>query len=198
MPVTTQPPVAAIRADLAAAPNVVALKNSTICGLGVLCKHAAATVRYGEAGSGAGDFWADGECGEILAAIVEGINARTFVRESATTWTRLADDGWSLSLDGRQLAPPHRQTITMDGDRPVAITLRAEGGELFNHRVRSVTWRVEYVRASVASRTLDLPARSIFIVSYVNDQRVVVKSRFRNYRAFKTSSRFIFDQGYTE
>jgi hypothetical protein len=192
---TAQPPAMAIRADLAAAPNVVAHKSSAVCGQGILCKHLAATVRFGEADSPPTEWWASGECGEILLAILDGINAGEFTQTNAGTWTRKASDGWSLTIAGQQFAPHHVQTITMDGDRPVQITLRADGAGLIEMGLRSIAWTVEYTRASVADRTLDLPARSILVVRYLNDHRVIVRSRFDSYRTFKTSSTLAFDEG---
>jgi hypothetical protein len=55
---------------------------------------------------------------------------------------------------------------------------------------------VEYIRASVADRALDLPARSVLAVEYLNDHRVTVRSRFDQYRSFKTSSALSFAPGF--
>ena len=191
-----QPPAAVIRADLAAAPNVVARKSSAICGLGIVCKHLAATVRFGETGADAADWWANGECGEVLVTILDGISAGEFVRENDSTWTRVASEGWVLSISGQPFTPALIQTLTMDGDRPASITLRAEGAELAGAHIRSIQWTVEYIRASVADRALDLPARSVLAVEYLNDHRVTVRSRFDQYRSFKTSSALSFAPGF--
>ncbi len=184
-----------MRADLAAAPNVVARKSSALCGAGILCKHIAATVRFGEPDAGFADWWASGECGEILEAVLDGINAGEFSQTNADTWTRVAGEGWSLSISGQQITPRHVQKIRMEGDRPVQIMLSAEGAGLIEMGVRSIRWTVDYTRASVADRALDLPARSVLVVQYLNDNRVVVRSRFDSYRAFQATSTLAFDEG---
>lgn len=166
-----------------------------VCGLTKTCRHSDAAVRFGEMLTPLGGWWTHGECGEVLNTVLDGIMAGEFARANASTWTRAADNGWDLDIDGKQFSPAHSQTIKMEGDRPVQITLRTGGAQLAATLVRSVTWTVDYVRASVANRSLDLPARSVFVVEYLSGKRVSVRSAFSDYGMFQTSSRLLVDAG---